>query len=194
MRTHVSKVVSSCFAVLRRLCSIRSSVTKPVFVSLVVSLVLSRLDYGNAALAGITDRLMDRLRSVLNAAARLIHAARRTEHVTPLLHDLHWLRFPERIDYKLAVLAYRCLHGLAPSYLADEFIRVSEIESRRHLRSASTAALVVPRFQRKTLGGRAFPVAAAQIWNSLQSQVTSCSSLTSFKRSLKTELFQRSYV
>ena len=73
MRTHVSKVVSSCFAVLRRLRSIRSSVTRPVFVSLVVSLVLSRLDYGNATLAGITDRLMDRLRFVLNASARLIY-------------------------------------------------------------------------------------------------------------------------
>ena len=97
MRTHVSKVVSGCFAVLRRLRSIRSSVTRPVFVSLVVSLVLSRLDYGNATLAGITDRLTDRLRSVLNAAARLIHAARKTEHVTPLLRDLHWLRFPERL-------------------------------------------------------------------------------------------------
>ena len=75
-----------------------------------------------------------------------------------------------------------------------DLIRVSEIESRRHLRSASTASLVVPRFQRKTLGGRAFPVAAAQTWNSLPSHVTSCSSLTSFKRCLKTELFQRSYV
>ena len=132
-------VVSSCFAVLRRLHSIRSSVTRPVFVSLVVSLVLSRLDYGNATLAGITDRLMDRLRSVLNASARLIYASRRTEHVTPLLRDLHWLRYPDRIDYKLAVLVYRCLHGLAPSYLADEFTRVSEIVSRRNLRSASTA-------------------------------------------------------
>ena len=194
MKTHVSKVVSGCFAVLRRLRSIRPSVTRSVFVSLVVTLVLSRLDYGNATLVGIPDRLMNRVRSVLNAAARLIHAARRTEHVTPLLRDLHWLRYPERIEYKLATLAYRCLHGLGPSYLADEFIRVSEIGSRRHLRSALTASLVVPRFRWKTLGGRAFPVAAAPVWNGLPSYVTSCSSLTSFKRCLKTELFHRSYV
>ena len=155
-----------------------------------MSLVLSRLDYGNATLAGITDQLMDRLRSVLNASARLIYASRRTEHVTPLLRDLHWLRNPDRIDYKLAVLVYRCLHGLAPGYFADEFTCMSEIVSWRNLRSASTANLVVPRFQRKTLDGRAFPVAAAQAWNSLPSHVTS----SSFKRSLKTELFLRSYV
>ena len=33
---------------------------------------------------------------------------------------------PERIDYKLAVLVYRRLHGLAPSYLADEFVSVGD--------------------------------------------------------------------
>ena len=115
-------------------------------------------------------------------------------NVTPLLRDLHWLRYPDRIDYKLAVLVYRCLQGLAPSYLADEFTRVSEIESRRNLRSASMANLVVPRFQRKTLGSRAFNVAAAQAWDSLPSHVTLSSSLASFKRNLKTELFLRLYV
>ena len=141
-----------------------------------------------------TYELDSKTSTLKNASARLIHASRRTEHVTPLLRDLHWLRYPERIDYKLAVLVYRCLHGLAPSYLADEFTSVSEIESRWNLRSASTASLVVPCFQRKTLGGRAFPVAAAHAWNSLPSHVTSSSSLASFKRNLKTELFMRSYV
>lgn len=193
MRAHVSKTVSSCFAVLRQLRSIRSSVPRPVFVSLVVSLVLSRLDYGNAVLAGISDQLMARMQSVLNAAARLINAARRSDHITPLLRDLHWLRFPERINYKLAVLAFRCLHGLAPSYLACELKRVSEIESRRHLRSAAVAMLDVPRVQRSTIGGRIFAVAASQVWNSLPSRVTSSLSLTTFKCKLKTELFGRSY-
>ena len=68
MRTHVSKTVSSCFAALRQLRSIRRSVTRSVMQSLVVSLVLSRLDYGNATLAGLPDNLLDRLQSVLNAA------------------------------------------------------------------------------------------------------------------------------
>ena len=49
-----------------------------------------------------------------NTSERLIYASPRTEHVTPLLRDLHWLRYPDRIDYKLAVLVYRYLHGLAP--------------------------------------------------------------------------------
>jgi hypothetical protein len=158
-----------------------------------VSLVLSRIDYGNATLAGITERLTVRLQSVLNAAAWLINGSNSAEHVTPLLHDLRWLRYSERIDYKLAVLVYRCLHGLAPSYLADDNQRVSDIASRRQLRSASTANLVVPRFERSTLGGRAFPVAAARVWNSISLLVTSSSSLAILKGRLKTELFTRSY-
>ena len=71
MKIHISRTVSSCFSVLRQLRSIRRSVTRPVLQSLVVSLVLSRLDYGNAtlAVAGLPGRELNRLQSVLNAAA-----------------------------------------------------------------------------------------------------------------------------
>ena len=151
--------------------SIRRSVTRPVLVSLVVSLVLSRLDYGNAALAGLPCQLTDRLQAVLNSAARLIYGARRSDHVTPLLRDLHWLRVPERIKFKLAVLVYRCLHGLAPSYLTDELNLVAEVVTRPELRSSSTTDLLVPRTNRSTIGDRAFPVAAARVWNELSSAV-----------------------
>ena len=130
---------------------------------------------------------------MLHAAARLIFAARKFDHVTPLLHDLHWLRFPERIEYKLAVLVYKCLNGLAPPYLANELRRVADVDSRRRLRSASTTQLIVPRVRRSTVGGRTFPVAAATVWNSLPSRVTSSSSLATFKKTLKTELFTRCY-
>ena len=116
MKAHVSKTVSCCFAVLRQIRSIHRSVTQQVVQSLVASLVLTRLDYGNATLAGLPTKLtqLDRLQSVMNAAARLVCSARKFEHITPLLRDLHWLRVPQRIEFKLAVLAFRCLHGTAP--------------------------------------------------------------------------------
>jgi hypothetical protein len=193
MRTHVSKTVSSCFAVLRQLRSIRRSVTRPVLVSLVVSLVLTRLDYGSATLAGLTDTLLDRLQSVLNAAARLINSARKFDHVTPLLRDLHWLPVRQRITFRLAVLAYRCLNDMAPPYLAASLHRVADIDSRRRLRSASTDALVVPPTVHPTIGDRAFPVAAARAWNSLSPSVTSAPSLLTFRKRLKTELFRTAY-
>ena len=187
------KTVSSCFAALRQIRSIRQFVPKRVLESLVVSLVLTRLDYGNAVLAGLPGNLLDRLQSVMNAAARLVCSARKCDHVTPLLCDLHWLRIRQRIEYKLAVLVYRCLHGTAPSYLVAGLHRVADIESRRRLRSASTSALNIQPARHSTIGDRAFPVAAARVWNGLPSNVTQSSSLTAFRAQLKTVLFARSY-
>jgi hypothetical protein len=72
MRTHVAKTVSSCIVILRHIRSIRRSVPKPVMQSLVVVLVLTLLDYGNATLAGFANQSLVKLQSVLNAAAHLI--------------------------------------------------------------------------------------------------------------------------
>ena len=65
MRTQVTRTVAGCFAVLRQLHSIRRSVPDPVFQSLVVSLVLTKLDYGNATLTGLPAYQYRRLQSVL---------------------------------------------------------------------------------------------------------------------------------
>jgi len=131
MKVHVSRTVSSCFSVLRQLWSIWRSITRLVLQLLVVSLVLSRLDYGNSTLAGLPGRELNRLQSVLNAAVQLIFAASKYDHVIPLLHDLHWLQVPERIDFKIALLVYRCLHGLAPAYLSTELHSVKDTPSRQ---------------------------------------------------------------
>ena len=62
----------------------------------------------------IDARQVCRLQSVLHAAARIVLSARNFDHVTPLLQELHWLRVPERITFKLASLVFRCLNGTAP--------------------------------------------------------------------------------
>jgi len=149
-------------------------------------------DYGSATLAGLPANSTDRLQSVLNAAARLVYSRRRYDHVT-LLRELHWLKMRHRIEYKLAVLVYRCLNGLAPSYLANDLQCVADLDSRRRLRFSSTSTLVVPSTRLSTVGDGAFPVAAARAWNTLPAEVTCSPSLPTFKRRLKTVRFARSY-
>ena len=63
----------------------------------------------------MTNAIFAQPQSVLNAAARVIYSAQRCDHVTPLLRDLHWLKMRQWIDYKLAVLVFRCVSGLVPS-------------------------------------------------------------------------------
>jgi len=117
--------------------------------------------------------------------------ASKYDHVTPLLQELHWLRIEQRIEFKLSVLVFRCLNGLAPSYLSRDLLRVSDLAARQRLRSSSTSTLVVPPTRLSTVGDRTFPVAVARTWNSLSRSLTSLSSLVSFRRQLKTELFIR---
>jgi len=95
MRSHVAKMVSACYSVLRQLRTIRRSVWRSVLQSLLSCLVLSWLDYGNSTLAGVSSHLLSRLQSVMNAAARLIFSSSRFQHITPLLRQLHWLKAPE---------------------------------------------------------------------------------------------------
>ena len=133
MRTHISRTVSSCFAALCQIRSIQRSVSRPVLLSLVMSLILSKLDYGSVTLAGVPGCLLHRLQSVLHAAARSVNQERKQDPVSSLLQDLHWLRVPERIKYRLAVLVYRCRNHTAPEYLARDLHWVADDDSRRRL-------------------------------------------------------------
>ena len=128
--------------------------------------------------------------SVLSKVAWLtsIFAASKYDHVTRLLCTLHWLRVPERIDFKIAVLVYWCLRGLAPAYLSTELQSVKDMPSRQRLWSWSSDILAVPMSRLSTVGDRAFPVIAVRVWNALPVDVISSTTLPAFKRLLKTTL------
>jgi len=89
---------------------------------------------------------------------------RRSDHVSDALISLHWLRVPECIRSKVAVLVYKVLHGCAPSYLGP-FTYVADLPSRRGLRSSCSDCLVRPPVHRFTVGSRAFSVAGPWVWN-----------------------------
>jgi len=119
----------------------------------------------------INDSLLWHLQSVQNAAARLVTGIRRSEHITPALRQLHWLPVWQRIQYKLASLAFRALSGLAPDYLAGDCQLVAD-SRRRSLRSAERRVCTVPR-QNSTFGDRSFAAAGPRA----TSHGTSCRSV-----------------
>ena len=74
---------------------------------------------------------------VMNSAASLVFSSSKYDAISPLLHQLHWLEAPIRIQHELAVLTFRCLHEIAPQYLADEFLlsrtlRLDVVFAQRH--------------------------------------------------------------
>ena len=102
----------------------------------------------------------------------------RSDNISDALACLHWLRVPERIKFKIAVLTCKMVHTFAPGYLSP-FTVVADLPSRRSLRSVGTNRLVVPINRLSTVGSRAFLIAGSQTWNDVPEDVTSAESLTS---------------
>ena len=182
---HVSKTTSACFSTLRSLRSICRCVPRPLFISLVESLVLSRLTYCISLLYGCPLSLLRRLQAILHASARLVFLCNSFSHVTPLLRQLQWLSVVQRIDFRLAALAHACCHGDCPDYLTDVLHLTSEVSGRQGLRSANVSSLVLPLLRPPTLGGRSFSMAAARTWNSIPRELTSINCARSFKKAMK---------
>ena len=153
--------VSRCFSSLQGRRQIRRCVPPATLQMMVVALVHSRLDYTGMVYWSVF-RPMRQLQSVLNAAARLIFRLKFSDYIIDALISLHWLQIPERIHCKLAVVAYKVLHGRAPSYLRP-LVRVADVSGRRALSSAGTNRILVPPVTSTTVGSRAFSVAAPLI-------------------------------
>ena len=146
MRDHVQKICRSSSYQVRLLRVICGSLSIDACTMLVHAFVSSMLDYCNSLLAGISDELVNKLQSVLRSAARLILGKQKFDSVSADLRQRsHWLPVEQRIQYKLGLLVYKCLHGLAPPYLSSMLTPVSSNRYSCRLRSAARGDLTVPR-------------------------------------------------
>ncbi len=84
---------------------------------LVQALVLSRLDYCTALLAGLPACSIKPLQLIQNATARYIFNEPKRMHITPLFINLHWLPIAARIKFNALMFAYKITTGSAPLYL-----------------------------------------------------------------------------
>ena len=186
MEDHVTNICRSAHFHLRNIGAIRNFLTDDAAAQLVHSFITSRIDYCNSLLIGLPDTQIKRLQRIQNNAARIVSKVKKYDHISPVLHQLHWLPVNQRIVFKTLLLTYRILNGMAPEYLKD---LLTLYKPPRSLRSAEQHQLVVPRTKTKTYGDRCFSVVAPKTWNTLPLEIRLSPSLTSFKKNLKTFLF-----
>jgi len=186
MEAQISQMCRSAYFHLRNIAHIRRFLTSAAAMSLVHSLVTSRLDYCNSLLAGSPSTSVQKLQRVQNAVARVITRTAKYDHITPVLKELHWLPVERRIQYKVLLYTHKAIHGDAPVYI-KELVQVKS--SQRTLRSNSSINLQVPHTNTRTYGDRSFKKAAAVLWNKLPDHMKNITVIDCFKRALKTHLF-----
>ena len=120
----------------------------------------------------------------------MIRGLGRFDHISPVLIDFHWLPYPQRISYKICLLIFKCLKGLAPAYLSDLCVGTAAVPGPSGLRSTVQGDLVVPG-HRTEGGSRSFAVAGPKCWNKLPVELRNLSvGPETFARHLKTHLFR----
>ena len=186
MEDHVISVARSCNMHLRNLGRVRKSITEETTKFLVHGLVTSRLDYCNSLLFGLPDSTLNRLQRVQNRAARMVTRTKLYDHITPVLHRLHWLPVKARIEFKILVHTFNAMKACGPSYLSDI---INVYVPTRSLRSQSETSLIVP-ISKTKLGDRSFRVAGPRLFNALPCGLRDSNEVAAFRRSLKTHLFQ----
>ena len=175
---HISSIIADGYHLIRNIASIRKYLSLEHLKTLVNSIVIAKVDNCNSLLYGISGYDSDRLQKFQNSCARLIYGKRKYDHVSTLLRELHWLPSEARPYFKILCYVFKCIHDLAPSYLADLIV----------MRRGHDLSLAVPRCSSR-IGDRAFSVAGPRLWNALPVNIRQIKTLETFKTQLKHHLF-----
>ena len=146
---------------------------------------MSRLNYCNSVLYGTSKGNLKRLQHIQNSLVRLVYTLPSRSSCQPFLKELSWLPIEKRINFKIALLTFKCRNGCAPKYLSD---LVTNYVPRRSLRSSDSMLLTVNRLRTET-ARRSFSAAAPEVWNKLPIELRQTISFSLFKSKLKTFLF-----
>ncbi len=182
---HIAKTAQSCRFALYNIKKIRPFLLEHATQLLVQALVLSRLDYCNALLAGLPANSIKRLQLIQYATARLIFNEPKRTHVTPLFINLHWLPIAAHIKFKKLMFACRTTTGSAPLYLNS---LLQTYVPSRSLHSANERHITVPSQRGTKLVSQTFSLTVPIWWNDLPNSIHAAESFPIFKKRLKTYL------
>ena len=154
---HTTKQRRPAFFHLRRLRQLKRFADETMLQRLVTALILSRIDYGNVVLAGLSQSTIVLLHRVINATVGLMAVLGPRDHITENLKVLHWLPVQYHNKFKLCVMIHSVVNGTSCIYINDLVTATRETHARSYLRS--TGDNYVPRFNTEFEYG-AFSVAA----------------------------------
>ena len=178
MDLQVNAIVSHCYKLFGDVRRNRHLLSNDSVETIVHSIIGSRLDYCNSLFCGIDKNIIGKLQKLQNAAARIISKRKKRESVRDVLDKLHWLPVEKRVVFKILVMTFKIVHGLAPESLC-KLISL-------HCQTTLTLGIL---YLDTNLGRQSFSYVAPRYWNALPDSLKFSNSLDIFKRNTKTYLF-----
>ena len=124
---HVTQVTSKCIGSLCQINGVKHLFDKHTLVTIISSLVFSKLWYCSSVWANTTKKDIELLQAVQNFAALIVSGTRKFDHVTPIVKQLQWLPIIKQLALRDATMVLKCLNGLAPRYLCQKFKTRKEV-------------------------------------------------------------------
>jgi hypothetical protein len=190
--THINKVTSACWAILRNLFRVRHSLDIATRKLLVVGLIFSKIDYCNSLLLGAKKSDLHKLQLVQNTCARFISNRRKFDHISDVMCNYHWLKIDYRILFKVALIMfdYASQNKEAPQDNLKDLIQANPNPIRtRH----GVLNMYIPGCRLENTKRRSLTYAGPKIWNDLPNSLKSMDSKQQFKHALKTYFFTKCY-
>jgi hypothetical protein len=184
MEAFVNSKCSEVYYKLRNIGRIRSCLDIPMRIMLVRNLILSKLDYCNSILANIPEYMVHKLQKVLNASVRFIYDVPKYAHISSYVQKAHFLPIKQRIQYKLSLVIFKILHGIAPKYLNG---MISLYKPNRNIRVGRDE------FNIEQIGTNFVSEKMSNAWNQLPLCLRCNNNITAFKKELKTFYFKQAY-
>ena len=190
----VDSVLKICNFHIRNLYMIRNFINRDNLLSLVHSLIVSKIGYCNSLLVGLPKVTLKKVQSILNRAARLIYSLPPQVPTTPFMMKLHWLPVKARVEFKICLITFRALKFNQPLYIR-ELLSLPPVEPVMSLRSSDDRChLCEPRaVGESNFANRPFSYVAPRLYNKLPLSLKQIESVDIFKKQLKSIFFSRAY-
>ena len=164
---HVAATVASCMSRLGQINRVKHCFDNRTLIIIVNALVFSKPFYCSSVWSNTSQSNIAKLQAVQNFACRIVSGSKKYDHVTPILRQLKWLPVKQHMYYRDSIMAFKCMNGLAPGYLSDQFTKRSSISTRK---TRNSQLLNIPLFKTAP-GQRTFYYRMASLWNALPQNI-----------------------
>ena len=181
--THVKSIVkkvSSCIGALKR---IRPFIPTEIAIQIYKMLILPHFDYCCTVWGSLSQHLSDQLQKLQNRAARVITMSSYEVRSNDILNDLGWDRLVNRRKKRKAILMFKTMNKLVPSYIQSLFQKRSN--SAYNIRNQENK-LSLPRPRTEYLKN-SFSYSGAMLWNCLSSGARDAKSVPQFLKFINNE-------